>query len=127
MKLNQVLLAIVSLIIATMLWLQVQSQGEPFTQREIAVRLEIRNIVAIDGRLERVPSPVELRETLKALIRGKPPNPRGGRRLKRGTPAGYRSGAMDGQASRRAQLDAIVGHSARRFAQIGEGENLTRI
>ena len=33
MKLNQVLLAIVSLIIATMLWLQVQSQGEPFTQR----------------------------------------------------------------------------------------------
>jgi YbbR domain-containing protein len=44
MKLNQVLLAIVSLIIATMLWLQVQSQGEPFTQREIAVRLEIRNL-----------------------------------------------------------------------------------
>lgn len=43
--------------------------------------------VAIDGRLERLPSPVELRETLKALIRGKPPNPRGGRRLKRGTPA----------------------------------------
>jgi len=44
MRLNQVLLAIVSLIIATMLWLQVQSQGEPFTQREISVRLEIRNL-----------------------------------------------------------------------------------
>lgn len=44
MRLNQVLLAIVSLVIATMLWLQVQSQGEPFTQREISVRLEIRNL-----------------------------------------------------------------------------------